>query len=258
VAETHADATWFRSARVARYVAASSMASHRHDDASLCLVVGGRYEEHIRGRGVEHAAGHLLFCPAFEPHAQRFSADGALKILIEPAPAALDYLDRRLALPEAPYSQSTGLAALGGRLLRELLEADAFSPVVVQGLLFEMLGLFARGTAADSCRAPAWLRTAEDFIEAHADAKFSLAELARVLGRHPVHVAREFRRVHRQTVGDYVRGLRVRRAAALLSSGRRPLGEIALACGFCDQAHLTRSFKAVFKMTPGAFRRGVR
>lgn len=256
--DAHADATWFRSARVARYAAASSMASHRHDEASLCLVVGGRYEERIRGRGIEHAAGHLLFCPAFEAHAQRFSADGALKILVEPAVDALGYLDRSLPLAEAPYSQSSDLAALGARLLRELLEADAFSPIVAQGLLLEMLGLFARGAVAESGRVPAWLRTAEEFIEAHADAKFSLAELARTLGRHPVHVAREFRRVHRQTVGDYVRGLRVRRAAALLASGRRPLGEIALACGFYDQAHLTRSFKAVFKVTPGAFRRGVR
>lgn len=256
--EARADATWFRSARVARYAAASSMASHHHDEASLCLVVGGRYEERIRGRGIEHAAGHLLFCPAFEAHAQRFSADGALKILIEPAAAAIDYLDRRLTLGEAPYSQSSGLAALGTRLLHELLEADAFSPIVVQGLLFEMIGLFARGAAACSGRAPVWLRAAEDFIEAHADAKFSLAELARAVGRHPVHVAREFRRAHRQTVGDYVRELRVRRAAALLASGHWPLGEIALACGFCDQAHLTRSFKAVFKTTPGVFRRGVR
>jgi len=256
--EASADASWFRSARVARYAATSSMASHQHDDASLCLVVGGRYEERIRGRGVEHAAGHLLFCPAFEAHAQRFSVDGALKILIEPAPPALDYLGRRLALAEAPFSQSADLAVLGGRLLRELLETDAFSPVVVQGLLFEMLGLFARGTVADSQRMPAWLRTAKDFIEAHADAKFSLAELACALDRHPVHVAREFRRVHRQTVGEYVRELRVRRAASLLASGRRPLGEIALMCGFCDQAHLTRSFKAVFKTTPGAFRRGLR
>lgn len=253
--QSPADARWFHCARVARYAADSSMAAHPHDDASLCLVVGGRYEERIRGRDMEHTAGHLLFCPAFEPHAQRFSADGALKILIEPAPAALDYLGRCLSLSQAPYSQSAGIAALGGRLLRE---ADAFSPVVVQGLLFEMLGTFARDMDAGAAQAPPWLRKARDFIEAQLDAKFSLAELARALGRHPVHVAREFRRVHRQTVGEYLRELRVRRAAVLLTSGRRPLGEIALACGFCDQAHLTRSFKAVFKVTPAAFRRNAR
>ncbi|MEP7043676.1 MAG: AraC family transcriptional regulator [Dokdonella sp.] len=235
------------------------MPRHQHDEASLCIVVAGRYEERIRGHAVEHAAGHLLYCPAFEPHAQQFAHEGALKILIEPAPAALDYLGRHLSLAQAPYAQSTAIGALGGRLLRELAGADTFSTVVVQGLLLESLGFFARADAgtATGTRAPAWLPRAIDFIETHAEVGFSLAELAHTLDRHPVHVSREFRRVHGRTIGDYVRELRVRRAAVLLAASRKPLGEIALICGFFDQAHLTRSFKAVLKTTPANFRRNV-
>lgn len=41
----------------------------------------------------------------------------------------------------------------------------------------------------------------------------------------------------------------MRRAAALLSSGQ-PLTEIAHAVGFADSAHLTRTFKGFFGLTP--------
>jgi AraC-like DNA-binding protein len=33
-----------------------------------------------------------------------------------------------------------------------------------------------------------------------------------------------------------------------------PLSDVALAAGFADQSHLTRIFKRVTGMTPGAFR----
>lgn len=249
---------WFRSVRLARYVPGSAMTAHQHDDASLCLVVGGCYEERIRGRVADHGAGHLLFCPAFEQHAQRFSADGAVKILIAPAPPALEYLDQGLRLAEAPYMQSVEIAALGARLVAELHKDDEFSPLVIQGLMLETLGAFARDAADRAGRVAPWLHEARAFVEAQSGATFSLTALARALGRHPVHVSREFRRVYGQGVGDYARGLRVRRAAGLLLSSRRPLSEIAQECGFCDQAHFARSFKAVFKMTPGAYRRGAR
>ena len=42
---------------------------------------------------------------------------------------------------------------------------------------------------------------------------------------------------------------------ALMREGE-PVAEVAAACGFVDQSHLTRAFKRAFGMTPGVFRRG--
>jgi AraC family transcriptional regulator len=99
-----------------------------------------------------------------------------------------------------------------------------------------------------------WLRAAKAFIESHCMQAVSIDELARIVRRHPVHLSRSFRQAFGQTIGECIRGARVRRAALLLVTSRQPIGEIAVECGFCDQAHLSRSFKRIFGTTPGAYR----
>ncbi|MEJ8277642.1 helix-turn-helix domain-containing protein [Pseudonocardia spirodelae] len=49
------------------------------------------------------------------------------------------------------------------------------------------------------------------------------------------------------------RVLRFGRAAALVGAGT-PLAGVAAGCGYTDQAHLTREFRALAGITPGAFR----
>jgi AraC-like DNA-binding protein len=53
----------------------------------------------------------------------------------------------------------------------------------------------------------------------------------------------------------YLNQLRVREARALLDRGVAP-AEAAARTGFADQAHLTRHFKRVVGVPPGAFQRG--
>ena len=53
----------------------------------------------------------------------------------------------------------------------------------------------------------------------------------------------------------YVAARRVERAKIMMTSTRERLTDIALACGFSDQSHLTRSFGRVVGMAPGRWRR---
>jgi AraC-like DNA-binding protein len=48
----------------------------------------------------------------------------------------------------------------------------------------------------------------------------------------------------------------VARAKRLLG-GDRALSTVALECGFCDQSHFTRTFKAWTGITPGHYRDGI-
>ena len=53
---------------------------------------------------------------------------------------------------------------------------------------------------------------------------------------------------------QFVMDYRAEQARKLLADKQRPLSDIALACGFADQAHFTRIFKRLTGETPKAFR----
>ena len=249
---------WSSAIRVERYAANAAMAPHHHDEPSLSIVVDGRYEEHIRGRSSTHGPGSLLFYPAFETHSQQFCRVGTLQILITPTPMALEFLGQRLSLARAPYSHATTFADLGLRLISELSHEDPLSPLVVHGLLLETIGQFCRSADPGTSITLAWLRAAKDHIESHFSENLTLEELARVVQRHPVHLARAFRQAFGETVGDCIRNARLQQAARLLLTSRRPIAEVAALCGFCDQAHLARSFRRRYGTTPAAYRNSSR
>jgi len=71
---------------------------------------------------------------------------------------------------------------------------------------------------------------------------------------HPVHLARTFRRVHQITFAGYVRHVRIEFARRELAALESPLGDIAVAAGFCDQSHFSRLFKRYTGLTPAEYR----
>ncbi|MEA2337628.1 MAG: hypothetical protein QOE82_1635, partial [Thermoanaerobaculia bacterium] len=81
-----------------------------------------------------------------------------------------------------------------------------------------------------------------------------LRRIAAVAGCDPSYLCRAFRRRTGCTMGEYARQLRAKKAAELIASSSHSLADVALACGFSDQSHLTRLFKACYGMTPGAYR----
>jgi AraC family transcriptional regulator len=103
-----------------------------------------------------------------------------------------------------------------------------------------------------------WLSETRDRLHADVAARPSLAELAASVGVHPVTLARAFRRSFGCTVGEYLRRLRIERAAERLASGTQPLAEIALAAGFADQSHFSNVFRRRVGMSPSVYRREAR
>ncbi|HEX2313211.1 MAG TPA: AraC family transcriptional regulator [Thermomonospora sp.] len=84
----------------------------------------------------------------------------------------------------------------------------------------------------------------------------SLAEIAGDLGMSRYRLIRTFRATVGMPPYAWLAQHRVHRARALLERGHRP-AEAAALTGFADQAHLTRWFRRVLAVTPGAFRNSV-
>ncbi|PIB92660.1 AraC family transcriptional regulator [Caulobacter sp. FWC2] len=226
---------------------------HSHDDAHFVLATHGRYLTTAAGPETEGPV--LVFNPPGVVHRDRFVDVGGYFLAVSFAPtdwrtladagrgAAIDAL--RLTGPAARR------AAL--RLTRSLLARDA-ETLSLEGLSLE-LAAQALTPASDGDKRPPWLDRAETYLADAFDQPISVADLAEIAGVHPVHLARGYRRWLGAAPGDRLRTRRLERAADLLMRGRDPIGEIALASGFCDQSHLNRQFLKAYGVTPGEFAR---
>ncbi len=244
----------FSSIRPSHYKPDGLMAAHAHEDTSFSLVLSGSYEETIRGRRETHGAGALLVCPPDELHAQRFGQDGVFKLVFSPTNSALGHLGEVSRLADAPIIRSVAVADVGRRILGELRRSDDFSSLIIEGLSYELLGLFARGHATGSAL-PRMVKAAIDHMQDAKGQQMTLDQVSALIGCDAGRLSTAFRRYLGCTIGDYQRRLRVEQAAGLLAASRLPIAEIAALCGFSDQPHLNRAFKAQIGTTPAAFRR---
>jgi AraC family transcriptional regulator len=93
------------------------------------------------------------------------------------------------------------------------------------------------------------------YVEANLASKMDIDGLANVVALSRSHFSRAFKRSLGFSPMEYVVVRRVERAKALISGTREPLAEVALACGFADQAHLNRRFRDIVGVSPGRWRR---
>lgn len=111
----------------------------------------------------------------------------------------------------------------------------------------------------DRCRiSPRLLRVIEDFIEANLDQNLSNTDLASLARLPPLHFTRAFKADTNQTPHQYVLCRRIARAQEMLAAGSMPLIEIAYACGFASQSHMTDVFRHKLGVTPGRYRKEMR
>jgi AraC family transcriptional regulator len=93
------------------------------------------------------------------------------------------------------------------------------------------------------------------YIEVKLGSKMGAVELADLVAFSASHFSRAFKRSLGLPPMAYVASRRVERAKTMMISTRQQLSEIALACGFADQAHLNRSFRRWVGVSPGQWRR---
>lgn len=93
-----------------------------------------------------------------------------------------------------------------------------------------------------------------DHITRNLDGSLRLDAIAQVAGFSPFHFHRVFKSLTGETLGDFVKRLRLERALYLMSHAPgRSLTEVALECGFSSSSDFSRSFKQRFGSPPSAF-----
>ncbi len=216
---------------------------HKHTNNYLCIVLNGGFAEQEGSAWHERRSGGYFVHRAGEIHHDRFGPRGAICVNLhfpagEPGPAV-----------EGRCSPATRVAA--ERLAFELA-ASSREELAMASLAAEIMGeLGPENYARDRGR---WIDRIVETISGEPDRRWSLAELATVADRHPVHVAQAFRAKTGLSLGAFQRLRRLTSVSLALRTGTTPLAELAAEFGYCDQSHVNAEFRAAFGISPGRYR----
>jgi AraC family transcriptional regulator len=229
---------------------------HEHECAHFCLALDGECVEFYRNQSQVYRRFTTGFFPAGHAHAAEVREAGYRCFSLTMQNNWLEKFDGANGMG-AICSHNGTLSALFFKLYHEFRQPDADSPLVIEALASEMLVEVSRGKKCGFRKPPPWLVRAREFVEAHFWEQLNLVMIAEEVGVHPVHLAREFRRYFDCTFGGYIRNRRIEYARERLAGSDDALAEIAQASGFCDQSHLSRTFKKATGTTPATFRRAL-
>lgn len=93
-----------------------------------------------------------------------------------------------------------------------------------------------------------------DYIGLHLEDELSLSLLAQLTGYSEYYLGKKFKRETGQTPSEYIRGLRLQRAALLLRATGEDVQDISARLQFCSQSYFADSFRRLFGISPTEYR----
>jgi len=231
-----------------------------------------RVTGHLSGTEVSTSPwtpGRVVLLPADSQGEWCIESPSAPMIHLHVSPARLHavaeaepLLRARTRLLPAVNREDAVLASLAENIMRETRARQAGSRLLIDSLFQSLCVHLMRTYSVEEDTAnprryfiaPFRLKRAQEFIEEHLEQHIALEDIAAAAGLSPFHFSRIFKHATGLAPYRYVLLRRVRRAKGLLESTSRPLAEIALACGFSTQQHLTEIFRRHTGSPPGRYR----
>jgi AraC family transcriptional regulator len=105
----------------------------------------------------------------------------------------------------------------------------------------------------------AWqARRVRDYVDSHISFPIFVSDLCALVRFSEAHFSRSFKRTLGETPHAFVLRRRLEFAAQYMLQTDLPLSEVALRCGFADQAHFSKQFLRANGLNPSVWRRAVR
>jgi AraC family transcriptional regulator len=229
---------------------------HNHSQASLCLVRKGALTERYGQKSIDSNSSMLLFRPAGVLHSDRFGATVTECFMIDFGSLWVTRFEDYSSWMHQPIGFNDGeLLWLVKKIRSEALEADIFTPLIIEGLMYEIGAKIARKSKAGSDSImPPWLKRVRNMLHDHFRENLTLEYLAKIADVHPMYLSATFKKHHRCGVGEYIRRLRVEFACSQLLTTNNNLADIALEAGFANQSHFSRIFRNATGITPRHYR----
>ena len=241
-------------------------ARHAHETYTLALIEDGVEEFRYAGSLLRAGRGSVaLLNPEMVHTGQAGVPEGwSYRVLYPPVSLVREVSTELTGSPGTPFFPDTVVHdPHSARLVRAAhLAAEHGDPLASASLLHGALAGLLREHARAGRRSrprearPA-VRTVVSLLQERVTDPPTLEELALVTGIGPYALLRAFRAETGLPPHAYLNQIRVRRARGLLDRGVAP-AQAAAEAGFADQAHLTRHFKRIVGVPPGAYQRARR
>jgi AraC-like DNA-binding protein len=237
---------------------------HTHETYVIGVTLDGVHSYMHKGVRVRCEAGTICFINPDEVHDGSPDSQGYSYRMTYPSPEFLSALLRvetgrvvgppRFRTPGVHDPELAQMFCAAHRALEgkeEALFADekliGFYLTAIERYAGGLPGMIAAG------QEPEAVARIKDYLIAHMGEPTDFKTLAGQAGLSAWHLIRVFRKATGLTPHAWLVDRRVHHARELLRAGESP-SHIAVQCGFADQAHLTRSFKARLGVTPGQYR----
>lgn len=224
---------------------------------SILVVLSGRLEHADGAAVVSLKPRQALVVPAGAPHRGFAGRSRCRCLCVEAAAGPLEAMSVPPGTFDGIRAISSPRVAMLALALRTALGARGAerSAIRIDGLASELMATVIRECAPGDVPACDWLARLRERLDAGIDAPLALESAVAEAGLPADRVRQRFTREYGDSIESYVRRLRIDRAAAALVGSDEPIARIAIAAGFFDQSHFTRTFKRIYGTTPAEQRR---
>jgi len=256
------DALPFIEARSVRDGRGVCYAPHSHETLSIGAILEGRCTYTNRDKREQIGTGTVVLMNPGEVHACNPIRD-------EPWAYRMLYWDTAWVarVQQELSGRDAGFRAFAATSTRKVglyRELNRFYDLLVDPQIdslqkheaaFDFMGSVQRALGTEEVlpiRTNAGIARAAGFIRDNCTRALKLKEICAAAELSPSYLIRAFKAAYGMSPHAYLINCRIEFSRQELRRGR-PLAEVALAAGFCDQAHLQRSFKKFVAVTPGQY-----
>jgi AraC-like DNA-binding protein len=230
----------------------------------LFAVETGKFRYRIDAESGEAGAGELIFCPPGSTfhremvstlglHYIGFTFAGSEPLEIKPTPPSVKShpTDSRRLFSDFTYLRNLHLGGDARSFERKQMIINDIWQLACDewedGFLKDQFEQLPDSEDELMNRATEWLFR-------HAYTPFSMTDLSKLLELSPVQLTRSFRKAFRVTPSEFVRNLRIRKAAELLLETDMTLNQIADRCGYENGFYLSMVFAKHMGIRPSKYR----
>lgn len=102
------------------------------------------------------------------------------------------------------------------------------------------------------------METVHEYLVQNLDRRISVEELAKQFHINTTTLKTQFKAVYGTSLAAHIKTHRMERAAVLLATSQKTVGEIAGAVGYTNASKFSDAFRALYKLSPKAYRKAAR